>query len=546
MFVVSVVRCGSFQWVAHRQARVLDDAAWFDADVRPVHALPHGRRVSIMRPTGRVDIPVPFVQVVARRGPYLVQVSVATTTAALPADAATAEALAVGQSTVIDGDFGAGVHLLELRTLVARTAWAYALVLLGLYLLANVVAGVRAARRRLRAATPAPRDGDLRWTDVTGRARYLSGVTRARFWLVIVAWACAGLIPGPVAVRVAVSGVATIWFVLNRWHTPASRQLWGRHAERQVWTGRNRGAAGAYSALAAILLVVGIVSLIAPAVLLALATTEYVGPDWRWNPAVMADHFHLWRLVPPALLAVDLLVVSAAILQLGVVFHAKARRRAVLDAPGKLAADGRPPILFLRNFSDDDVTIRTSPLTRKAIVDKLGLRQFERFEEILVRYLSVYGPVIAINNPMKRAPLGAARQTLPMESWHETVSDYVGSSAMIVVAAAPDQVTEGLAWELAQLSALGAVSRTLFVIPPYPREELTARWARFRQMSGNISIPGSVDDKLDRLLVLADGEDRWHGYHAARRTDWAYAVAIAGAAEHVARRKGGVASGSAQ
>ena len=327
--------------------------------------------------------------------------------------------------------------------------------------------------------------------------------------------------------------LSILLFTLGRRHTPGGTELWGKHAESQVRTGKNPVAAQVAFLTSGALLLAGLLALMVPAVLMALSFTDVTGADGRWHPALMADDPHAWRVVPVRLLAADLLVGVVALLLASGVAYRFARLRAARDANEKRAQDRRPPIIFLRNFADDEVTIRTSPLTRKSMVEKLGLRQFERFEEILVRYLSVYGPVVAVNDPRREgARLGAARESFPHDGWQDGVAKYLHECQMIVVAAAPDRPTEGLRWELEQISHPDLLAKTVFVVPPYPARQVLSRWRVFQQLATRISVPPDVATSADHVLVLAPGSGgAWHGFRAARRTDWAYAVALAATAE---------------
>ena len=63
-------------------------------------------------------------------------------------------------------------------------------------------------------------------------------------------------------------------------------------------------------------------------------------------------------------------------------------------------------MLYLRSFGNDRLKLWTAAFGRPSLIERFTLRRFDTFEEVLVRYLSGYGPVIAVNPPGTRlAPL---------------------------------------------------------------------------------------------------------------------------------------------
>ncbi|MGP4027424.1 hypothetical protein [Actinomadura sp. 3N407] len=188
--------------------------------------------------------------------------------------------------------------------------------------------------------------------------------------------------------------------------------------------------------------------------------------------------------------------------------------------------------MYLRNFADDDLTIRTSPLTRLSFLEKLSLRQRESFEEVIVRYLQPYGPVIAVSDPRRSSTvLGAAREVLPHDGWKEKVKGYIEESALVIVGATPIDSTDGLQFELDTIVHTGALDRTLLLLAPREPAERFQAWRRFRRIAGAFGIPEQLERQAGRLLVVRHGPDGWTAYHSDRRTDWSYAVALAKATD---------------
>jgi hypothetical protein len=106
-------------------------------------------------------------------------------------------------------------------------------------------------------------------------------------------------------------------------------------------------------------------------------------------------------------------------------------------------------VLYLRTFADDSLTIRTATYARRSFIDRLSPRRFERFEEVLIRNLTMIGPVVALNPPgTNLAPIGASRETLDADHWQSTITGWMTDARLIVVGAAPEAMTPGFGWEL--------------------------------------------------------------------------------------------------
>lgn len=223
------------------------------------------------------------------------------------------------------------------------------------------------------------------------------------------------------------------------------------------------------------------------------------------------------------------------LLVLGAIIYRYARRLGSIDARRLLERDSRPPVLYLRAFGDDRLRLWTATLGRSSLIERFTLRRFDRFEEVLVRHLSQYGPVIAVNPPgTKLAPLGAARQTIDNAEWHEEVAGWMAECALIVFLTPPIEVREGLRWELRTVSEHGYWDKTLVVVPPVPANQLHDRWQGFRAACGRFwpfTVTGAVTDS--GALTLAFRDDRWQVTRADRRTEWTYGAAFNQALGHV-------------
>ena len=216
------------------------------------------------------------------------------------------------------------------------------------------------------------------------------------------------------------------------------------------------------------------------------------------------------------------------LLVLGAIVFLVALRLGSVDARRLMLSDPRPPVLYLRSFGDGSLRLRTATLGRPSLVERFTLRRFGIFEEVLVRYLSRYGPVIAVNPPgTLLASLRAARETVDPPGRPPAVATWMATwmarSELIVFLAPPSQATPGLHWELRTVAEHGQWDKTLVVVPPVPAEQLQARWRGFGAARAGF-WPGTVADP--HALLLARRHDRWDVTTADRRTQWSYAAAL--------------------
>ena len=203
-----------------------------------------------------------------------------------------------------------------------------------------------------------------------------------------------------------------------------------------------------------------------------------------------------------------------------------------------LESDARPHLLYLRGFEEDDLRI-TPSLARTSFLQWLTPFGRPRFEEVMVRYLSRFGPVIAISGDHGRSlpSLGAAKASFADHQWQSKVHEWMGSALAVVVAATPDQVRDGLMWELVQLSDVERRPRVLLVIAPWPKTQLGTRWQGFVAAASRLPLFGALaahpfPSGLQVLTYTTDAG--WRGYGASRRWDWTYAAALTAAVEDAA------------
>jgi hypothetical protein len=141
----------------------------------------------------------------------------------------------------------------------------------------------------------------------------------------------------------------------------------------------------------------------------------------------------------------------------------KAKAFSLPDAVQLMRSDPRSSVLLLRSFADDGAEIGQRAADR---LDVIG------FEESLQRYLSGYGPVIAVADPYQPPHRGAARVYLPDEEWQHRVLAWMDKAVLIVVLIG---ATDAAKWELAQIVVRNHLSKCVVLVPPGQgsRERLT-------------------------------------------------------------------------
>lgn len=164
-------------------------------------------------------------------------------------------------------------------------------------------------------------------------------------------------------------------------------------------------------------------------------------------------------------------MVLAALVPMGMM-----RRLAMRALRTRESHDDRPPILLLRSFVDDGIKVRARGNQRRSLIDRLSLRRWERFEEVIAAALTVQGPVEGVGQVGERLPpaLGAVRRQFTNEEWQDRVHDLMAQASLICITLGR---TESLAWEIRRIADSGYLWKTVFVLPPTKRAEHIRRLA---------------------------------------------------------------------
>lgn len=139
---------------------------------------------------------------------------------------------------------------------------------------------------------------------------------------------------------------------------------------------------------------------------------------------------------------------------LGFFLIVRARRYFQVSADSLLAVDKRPPVLFLRSFSDDEKQLYRN--SQRAIFDF-------SLETRLANHFYKFGPFIAIGSPRDDLPQpGAARVILPDDQWQPRVLGWMKEASVIIMYAG---TTEWVNWELRKIVECSRSTRLILMFP---------------------------------------------------------------------------------
>jgi hypothetical protein len=191
-----------------------------------------------------------------------------------------------------------------------------------------------------------------------------------------------------------------------------------------------------------------------------------------------------------------------------------ARRAAAPDAAAVLAADTRPPVIYLRPFQQEESPFAELPwrwrdffanVKRTLVTAKSRHMTFEQFvgEQISKRL----GPFIALGNPVDFVPPeGAARTYVADEEWERYFETMARRARCIVVMAAS---SEHVQWELTRIRALELAPK-LFVLtrPRLSPKTKIGGWDTFVAGLRQAGYRPCADDPGPGAVVTfaADGE----------------------------------------
>jgi TM2 domain-containing membrane protein YozV len=165
------------------------------------------------------------------------------------------------------------------------------------------------------------------------------------------------------------------------------------------------------------------------------------------------DVFVEWADVP-ALIAYGLVAGGVVLVRTGWKYD-------VIGANEALAADTRPPIVYLRSFQDD---VRSPVGGFVGVLLKMASWFFPvGFEQELATIMNRVGPFVAVGRPGERLPeLGANRFYFRDDEWKARVADLIARARLTVILCGP---TPNLWWEIDHVFASVPPRRVVLLIP---------------------------------------------------------------------------------
>ena len=180
----------------------------------------------------------------------------------------------------------------------------------------------------------------------------------------------------------------------------------------------------------------------------------------------------------------------------------RARRSAVMTAEQALTLDARAPVLFLRPFADDHVSLSAVvvPTTVKLLNPE---RERMDLEDLLDTCLSL-GPIIALGRPHDGSPPVGVPRAYAGTDWKPLVTTLMDKASLIVLAISD---SEGIWWEFDQLTAPNNRGRSLIVVPPrYGRDGhlLSHMLSQLTGSKGDSSVVAAIGRAEYLIGVLPD------------------------------------------
>jgi len=184
----------------------------------------------------------------------------------------------------------------------------------------------------------------------------------------------------------------------------------------------------------------------------------------------------------------------------------RARRYFQISADALLAVDKRPPVLFLRSFTDDERVQYGN--SQRALLDF-------SLETRLANHFSHFGPFIAVGSPQETVPQpGAARVLLSDDEWQARVLGWMESANLIVMYCG---TTKWVNWELQKVIERDRSTSLILMIPEIKgwraskrRQDIANRVQQLREVFRNTEWNEELSEYSDfssvrAMLFRADG-----------------------------------------
>jgi hypothetical protein len=168
----------------------------------------------------------------------------------------------------------------------------------------------------------------------------------------------------------------------------------------------------------------------------------------------------------PMLARVALIFLAAICVFGGFKFITLGMRTFQPTAEKLLSSDPRPPVVFLRSFNDDTLTVALGGRNRSAFNSiPVNAIPDPTAEFDLADALNRIGPPVAIGRPGEILPqMGAARAYVPDSEWQETIAQWMRISRAVIMMV--HHLTPGTHWELNHAIANLPPERLVLYFPP--------------------------------------------------------------------------------
>lgn len=164
--------------------------------------------------------------------------------------------------------------------------------------------------------------------------------------------------------------------------------------------------------------------------------------------------------------SVGLALAAAPFLLLSYLLMRQSKKYSAPRADTILRQDSRPPVVYLRSFSDESNDQSFSSYFRGAWSPTIAGSVpgwAPREQDSLAPILSQVGPYVAIGKPGERLPeLGASRAYVSDSDWQTCVSQWISAARLIVIRTG---ATRGLRWELGEVVRQGKLTCLLLILP---------------------------------------------------------------------------------
>jgi hypothetical protein len=163
---------------------------------------------------------------------------------------------------------------------------------------------------------------------------------------------------------------------------------------------------------------------------------------------------------------------------------------------------GKAPVIYLRSFDAEKLHVSDVKAAFTGKVIPGSMAYWKDVGNIVTGYLSVIGPVLAIERPYQTwiwrpaAPERPETVTVKDGQWKAQILEWLEEAALVVIQL---DATEGLLWEIGQVKRLVVPAKVLLILPPTNDQYHTLREATLQLFER--PLPKKLPES--RLLTFA-------------------------------------------